>query len=782
MFEYIELHRKKFFFGIIVVLLISLTGCSTKYISHNDKSAGKDAGQLARQYSDEALRSYERGDFENAISKWSEALSLLEKRGDPKETCTALVRLARAYLSIGDTGKAIKSLTKASAIAKKSGDQADLALVLSTMGNVYLTDREQDLSRQRLQEALAIARRIRDPHLCAAILNDMGNLFSLQEDYQEAIAAYGESIRLANKASDNLMAATALSNTAAAETKEREYVMAKSHLDEASRLAQSTEDSHHKAFLLINIGIAYNDLRQYMPGLNSSLFALALQSLNQALVVSQALDDLRANSYALGYVGALYEDEHRYDEGLRFTRHASLEAQKVDMPEAQYKWQWQTARLLEDLHQTDAAISSYREALVSLESIRPEMSNCYGKVPIPFREQAKPLFLEFVDLLLQRAASTHHSSKAEDDLYEARNTIELLKVYELRDYFHDQCLDAERSGIKNLDVVSKTAAVIYPILLPNRVELLVNFPTTMKRYSVPVDSETMTREIRDFRSKLEKLTTPEYLPHAQQLYKWLIRPLEKDLQASGVDTLVFVPDGPLRTIPMSALNDGNQFLISKYAVVVTPGLTLTDPHPINRKNMQVLALGLTKSTQGFPSLPYVSDEIKAVEDCYHGEVLLNEKFELQSMKKSLHDEPFAVIHIASHGEFKREYKDTFILTFKNRLTMDRLSDYIGLFRFRNTPLELLTLSACETAAGDDRAALGLAGVAVKSGARSALATLWFINDRASSLLIGEFYRQLRNPAVSRAHALQRAQLKLLNDRRYRHPRYWSPYLLINNWL
>ena len=105
-----------------------------------------------------------------------------------------------------------------------------------------------------------------------------------------------------------------------------------------------------------------------------------------------------------------------------------------------------------------------------------------------------------------------------------------------------------------------------------------------------------------------------------------------------------------------------------------------------------------------------------------------------------------------------------------------------ILQFRKEPLDLLTLSACETAAGDDLAALGLAGVAVKAGARSALATLWHINDAATSILIEEFYRQIQNPKTSRAVALQQAQIKLVHDPRYEHPAYWSPFLLINNWL
>src|SRR5437870_9153673 len=114
--------------------------------------------------------------------------------------------------------------------------------------------------------------------------------------------------------------------------------------------------------------------------------------------------------------------------------------------------------------------------------------------------------------------------------------------------------------------------------------------------------------------------------------------------------------------------------------------------------------------------------------------------------------------------------------------MGHLEQAVGRLRFREDALELLTRSACQTAAGDDRAALGLAGVAIKAGARSALATLWFIDDQASSELVAEFYRQLQEPAISRAKALQHAQLTLISDGHYRHPGYWAPFLLLNNWL
>ncbi len=217
-------------------------------------------------------------------------------------------------------------------------------------------------------------------------------------------------------------------------------------------------------------------------------------------------------------------------------------------------------------------------------------------------------------------------------------------------------------------------------------------------------------------------------------------------------------------------------------MVVTPGLDMTDPEPVNRKDMKVLALGLTDASQGFPALPYVADEVQDIHQMLGGHVLLNKNFELPEVRQMLNDHVFSMVHIASHGHFDSDKSSSFILTFDNKLTLQQLDQCLGIFRFRSMPLDLLTLSACETAAGDDRAALGMAGIAVKAGARCALASLWTINDRASAMLVVEFYRQLLNPSASRAQALQSAQVKLLNDPRYHHPVFWSPFLLINNWL
>jgi CHAT domain-containing protein len=288
--------------------------------------------------------------------------------------------------------------------------------------------------------------------------------------------------------------------------------------------------------------------------------------------------------------------------------------------------------------------------------------------------------------------------------------------------------------------------------------------------------------VRQFRRELEKRTTREYLPHAQRLYTWLISPLEADLAEARIDTLVFVPDGPLRTIPMAALHDGKQFLIAKYAIAITPGLDLTDPRSIRRERAKVLAVGVTEAVQGFPALPNVAAELDALRTLFNSTTLVDREFVASNLEKELRKEQFTILHVASHGQFAGNPSETFLLTFDDKLTMDRLDQYIGLFKYRDNPLELLTLSACETAEGDDRAALGLAGVAVRAGARSAVATLWQVHDAVAAELVMQFYRELQDQSVSRAVALQRAQLKILSNPRYEHPGYWSAFLMINSWL
>jgi CHAT domain-containing protein/predicted negative regulator of RcsB-dependent stress response len=730
---------------------------------------------------EQGTKAFARGAFEDAASSWSGAASAYERERNPGAQITALVHLAQAQSALGQYRQAVGSLGAALALAEQLGDLRRIASIVAGLGNVHIALGPPETAEMYLDRALGVSRQIGDSTLTAVILNNRGNLLVTQQKNAEAIAAYKESAALAKQAGHRLLRARALTNAA---TTLRHTGAAESRdlLDAASDELRGLEATHETAFALINVGLAYRDLRPSLAASSDQLLLRAAGALTEAAVQADRIGDRRTASYAWGYLGSLYETERRHAEGLELTRRAVLAAQQVNAPESLYRWQWQAGRLLKKLGSVEEAIASYRRAVYTLQSIRQELSVGYGTPPTSFRETVGPVYFEMVDLLLQRAATVRSADEIAPYLIEARETVELFKVAELRDYFRDDCVDTALSKVTKLDVVSQTAVVVYPILLPDRVELLVSLPSGLKRVSVPVGIDRLTQEVRQFRRRLEKRTTREYLPHAQQLYDWLMRPLEADLKAAGIDTLVFVPDGPLRTIPMAALHDGKQFLINKYAMAITPGLNLTDPRPIKREGARVLAVGVTEAVQGFPPLPNVAAELEALRTIFPTTTLVDREFVMAKFEEMVKQERFTILHVASHGEFSSEPGKTFLLAFDGKLTMDRLDQYIGLFKFRDDPLELLTLSACDTAEGDDRAALGLAGVAIKAGARSALATLWEINDVAAAGLVADFYRGLQDPSISRATALQRAQVKILSDPRYEHPGFWAPFLLINNWL
>jgi CHAT domain-containing protein len=725
---------------------------------------------------------FRRGALDDAVADWTEAVRRFEAGRSVDGQVLALQHLARAQSALGQYRQAARSLETALTLVETAGDAARIATIRAALGNVYIALGPPETAEGYLTSALTLARQLPDASLAAATLNDLGNLRLSQEKYADALSAYREGISLAPGPSHGLLRARARTNAAAALRHQGAAVEAKRSLDEAHDDLKAAGRTHEATFALVAVGLGYRDLRQGMPASRDQLLRQAGSVLNDAATAAAALGDRRTLSYALGHLGALYEEERRHAEALDLTRRAIVAAQQANAPESLYRWQWQAGRLLYRLSRLDDAIDAYRRSVATLQTLRPELTVAYGAATTSFRDSIGPVYFELVDLLLQRVVSLPGREQIGPYLVEARETVELFKAAELRDYFRDDCVDTALSKVTSLDVVSQSAVVIYPIVLSNRVELLVSLPGGLKSVVVPVRRDVLTAEVRQFRRKLEKRTTREYMPHARKLYDWLIRPLEPDLAAARVDTLVFVPDGALRTIPMAALHDGKQFLVTKFATAITPGLSLTDPRPIERESARVLAVGVTEAVQGFPPLPSVAGELEALRDLFgKNTTLVNEEFVIPNFEKRLR-EPVTIVHVASHGQFESDPDKTFLLAFDGKLTMDRLDEFIGLFKFREQPLELLTLSACDTAAGDDRAALGLAGIAIKAGARSAVATFWQVHDEAAADLVTEFYRELKKASVSRAVALQRAQLKVLGDPRFEHPGFWAPFLMINSWL
>jgi CHAT domain-containing protein len=284
----------------------------------------------------------------------------------------------------------------------------------------------------------------------------------------------------------------------------------------------------------------------------------------------------------------------------------------------------------------------------------------------------------------------------------------------------------------------------------------------------------------ELRRLLERRTTRQYLIPARRLYDWLVRPVEDLLD--GVETLVFVPDDVLRTIPMAVLHDGEGFLIERFPIATTPGIELTDPRALPAEELEVLLGGLSTAREGFQPLPNVATELSRIQALIGGELLLDGAFRREAVTDLIAHRDFDIVHLATHARFDESSSSGFLLTVDGRLGLGDLARALTGDRYRDEPVELLVLSACETASGDERAALGLSGIAIQAGARSAIGTLWSVSDEAASNLLVAFYEALRVPGTSRADAMRHAQLSLLRRGPYQHPAYWGAFMLLNSWL
>ncbi len=298
--------------------------------------------------------------------------------------------------------------------------------------------------------------------------------------------------------------------------------------------------------------------------------------------------------------------------------------------------------------------------------------------------------------------------------------------------------------------------------------------------------------------------TREYVVPAQQMYQWLVAPLARNLQELNIQNLVYIMDQKLRTLPLAAMQDGKGFLIEHYSVGLMPSFALTDPSYQDIHQAQLLAMGSTNFSEVFHlgTLPSVKAEVNLAHQIWGGKSFLNDEFTLENLKSQREHHPFRIVHLATHADIDPGTADDSYLYFtKERLSLPNLRS----IKWNNPPVELLVLSACQTAVGDEDAELGFAGLAVQSGVKSALASLWHISDEGTLGLMTEFYEQLKTAPI-KAEALRRAQLAMMRDKvrleagklvtsqqsfplppelvelhhQFSHPYYWSGFTIIGN--
>ncbi len=509
----------------------------------------------------------------------------------------------------------------------------------------------------------------------------------------------------------------------------------------------------------------------------------AIAHLTPVLRQAQTLGDQRAESYVLGQLGSLYETQGHWTEALQLTRQAYQQATAIQAEEIAVSWLWQEGRILKAQGKLSEAIAPYRAAVKLLQTLRQDLVAMAPDVQFSFRDQVEPIYRQLAQILLTEVDRLP-SSEQQGRLEESRQTIEALQLAELQNFFREAC---ETYEAQSIDQIDPEAAVIYSIVVGDRLEVILSAPhQPLQHYGTALTADAATELAAQVRQSLNPAFLPEEgLPAAQKLYDALIRPAQPTLQTQSIKTLVFVLDDFLRTIPMAVLHDGDRYLIETYQIALTPGLQLFESTPISSTQNSLLVGGLTEARQGFSALPGVSQEVEAIAQNPHTKVLLNQDFIQTNLAQTVQKKPFSIIHLATHGQFSSRAQDTFLLTWQERLGVQDLENWLdlqltALQTGQQTSVELLVLSACQTAKGDARAGLGLAGMVVRSGARSAIATLWAVQDQSTADLMAVFYHNLLQAGMDRGEALRQAQLSLMKGS-YAHPYYWAPFVLVGNW-
>lgn len=460
-------------------------------------------------------------------------------------------------------------------------------------------------------------------------------------------------------------------------------------------------------------------------------------------------------------------------------------------------------------------------ALVSVFANAASQIPAIAKANTRFADQANPDLVGTNSrgrgnvLLAQAAIPPHLRALNQDKVAEAVSIIEDVWEKDFENYFGanftDQSVtvkDISQAFAKIAAQTGKKPALVYVIPAPEHLELVLVTPSgqAIHKRVKGAKRDAVVEQAKLLRTAITKPSlrrTTRYLPPAQQLYKWMVAPLEADLKAQNIETLLFCLGGGLRTLPVAALHDGRQFFVEKYSSARVPAFKMTDLAYADLRNSQVLAMG-TSQFRERNSLPAVPLELSAIaKNLWQGQSFLNQDSTLANLESERASQPYRIIHLATHANFQPGApNNSYIEFWDSKLTLSQIRQ----MRWNNPPVDLLVLSACQTAMGDKDAELGFAGMAVQANVKSAIASLWSVSDEGTLGLMTQLYRDLKT-AKTKSEALQQAQIAMLKGRvrlqggqlrspggnlplppelaeldskNFSHPYYWAAFTLVGS--
>ena len=792
------------------------------------------------------------GEPQQAIVHSNLALPLFRAGGERKGEAMTLENLGGIYAALGEKQKALEAYESAWAVWKTLTDPRGEGTVLKGIGAVYDELGESQKAVEYYLQALPLARTAQDKNLEAALLHNLGVAYDLLGERARALEYFGQALPLWRTLEFRSGEASTILGVGRVQFAQGEHQKALASMQQALTLKRTLEDRASEAYILNFLGEVYFALSEPEQALASCYQALLLNRTinlrdNEAATLGNLMlfwqartqpslaiyygkqsvnqyQELRANIHGLSQEtqrAFLKSKEKTYRElaDLLITQGRLPEAEQVIrmLKEEEYfeyvRRDGKNGAKTEKAALTpeEAALDKrYQEIADQLTGLGAERSTLLGKTARTAEEEKRLEKLE-ADLVVASQVFQKFFTQLSTELGQQKRTdSQLASVQQSQAFMED------------LRELGAGTVALYTVVSEDKFHVILTTSDVRKSYSYTIKAAALNRKVLDFRAALQNPKL-DPLPLAQELYKILVAPLAKDLRAAKAETLMWSLDGVLRYMPIAALHDGEKYLVERWRNVVFTPASKARLKDEPSRNWNALGLGVTKSFgEKIPALPGVAEEMRGIikeagsaTGVLPGTIKLDEQFTQESMLTGLRRRP-PVVHVASHFQFQpgNETNSALLLGDGKMLSLAVIKSLPNVFG----GVELLTLSACNTATGgsgaDGKEVEGFGMLAQDQGAKAVIASLWPVADRSTKHLMQEFYRlrEAKNNST-KAEAMRQAQIKLLRGELqvtgaalaareilhntdktanqplfkidpkapYAHPYYWAPFILIGNW-
>lgn len=807
-------------------------------------SLGKTLNALGSTY--ENLSQYDK-----ALEFYQQSLEIAKEIGDRSTVGKTLDNIGGIAYSLGRYPQAIESYQQALKITQEIGEKKWIATSLNNLAGVYSGLGQYSQALEYLQQANAIFQEIKDPAGETRTLDAIGTIYDLLKQYPKALEYYQRSLTISQQLKDKAAEGNALEHLGGVYTDLQQYSQAEEFLQKALAIRQQLGDKAGEGRNLNSIASFY---------LSQGNYTKSLDFLQQSLTILQQVGDRSNERIALSNIGYLLEQQNQpllaiifYKQSVNVTESIrkelkvlSLEQQKSFTDTIADTYRRLANLLLKENRASEAQqvldLLKIQELDEYLKNVRGNEQTAQGVDLLP----QEKLITEKYDRALQvnqelaqlRRIPAERRTPAQQQRLAELEKNRPSQSSEITDFVSNpdviallqqlQTAKGRRLNLanisrlqENLKNLSKPAVILYPIVLEDRLELVLVKPNSAPiNRSIAIKREELNSSIVQFRQALQDPYSDATIP-AHKLYDLLIKPVEKEIANAKAQTIIYAPDGKLRYIPIAALFDGKKWLVQRFAINYITAARLTDIKPIPRHNSRVLAAAFTKGNfnvtignrqLSFDGLPFAGMEVSELAATLENTTtLLDEAFSKEAVIPQLNQ--YNIIHFATHAAFVTgEPEESFILFGDgSRVTLRDVETW-------SLPnADLVVLSACETGVGEQlsngKEILGFGYQMQQVGAKATIASLWSISDGGTQALMDNFYAALTSPGerlgnrdINKAEALREAQIALitgdykrLGERRgigvqardtnsispsvtdrLNHPYYWAPFILIGN--